>query len=148
METGACSERSASRDKPWACPDGTFVKLVLEAGTGVDKPKEGSICQVFIEAEPGGPLSYPSHSWAEVELGAGDAEWDGAMDRCLETMLTGERAELRLTGGGSIIVQLASFTQTKDSWEMSASEKWNLVIRNKEHGGKLYRATGICGHEA
>ncbi|XP_015276291.1 PREDICTED: FK506-binding protein-like [Gekko japonicus] len=135
--------RSADGGVPWVCPDGTFVKLVLEAGKGVDKPKEGSMCQVFIEAQPGGPLSYPSHSWAEVELGAGDAEWDGAVDRCLETMLAGERAELRLTGGGIIIIQLASFTPAKDSWEMSASEKWNLVIRNKEHGGELYRAGDI-----
>lgn len=135
--------RSANVGVPWACPDGTFVKLVLEAGKGVDKPKEGSICQVFIEAQPGGPLSYPSHSWSEVELGAGNAEWDGAVDRCLETMLAGERAELRLTGGGSITIQLASFTPAKDSWEMSASEKWNLVIRNKEHGGELYRAGDI-----
>ncbi|XP_054833598.1 FK506-binding protein-like [Eublepharis macularius] len=135
--------RLANGNVPWACPDGTFIKLVLEVGKGLDKPKEGSICQVFIEADPGGPLSYPSHSWAEVELGAGDAEWDGAVDRCLETMFAGERAELRLTGGGSIIVQLASFTQTKDSWEMSASEKWNLVIRNKEHGSELYRAGDI-----
>ncbi|XP_060095056.1 FK506-binding protein-like [Heteronotia binoei] len=135
--------RSANGGISWACPDGTFVKLVLETGKGVDKPKEGSVCQVFIEAPPGGPLSYPSHSWTEVELGAGDSEWDGAVDRCLETMLAGERAELRLTGGDSIIIQLASFTPTKDSWEMSASEKWNLVIRNKEHGGELYRAGDI-----
>ncbi|XP_077187283.1 FK506-binding protein-like [Paroedura picta] len=135
--------RSTSGSIPWACPDGTFVKRVLEAGQGVDKPKEGSLCQVFIEAQPSGLLSYPSHSWAEVELGAGNAEWDGAVDRCLETMLAGERAELRLAGGDSMIVQLASFTPSKDSWEMSASEKWNLVLRNKEQGGELYRAGDI-----
>ncbi|XP_061475469.1 FK506-binding protein-like [Rhineura floridana] len=131
---------SANRNVPWACPDGTFTKLVLESGTGLDKPKEGSFCQVFIKAEPGGPLTYPSHKWAEVELGGGDAEWDGIIDRCLETMLAGELAEVRLTGGGSMTVQLASFTAAKDSWEMSASEKWNLVIGNKEHGSELYRA--------
>ncbi|XP_053151572.1 FK506-binding protein-like [Hemicordylus capensis] len=135
--------RSANRDVPWTCPDGTFVKLVLETGTGLDKPKEGSVCQVFIETEPGSPLSYPSQNWAEVELGGGDADWDGIVDRGLETMLAGEQAELRLTGGGSIMIQLASFTQAKDSWEMSASEKWNLVIRNKERGSELYRAGDI-----
>lgn len=135
--------RPANGDNSWACPDGTFVKLILETGTGLDKPKEGSLCQVFIEAEPGGPLSYPSQSWAEVELGEGDAEWDGVVDRGLETMLAGERAELRLRGGGSITVHLASFTPVKDSWEMSASEKWNLVIRNKERGSELYRAGDI-----
>uniref|UniRef100_A0A8C6X198 FKBP prolyl isomerase like n=1 Tax=Naja naja TaxID=35670 RepID=A0A8C6X198_NAJNA len=110
----------------WPCPDGTFVKLILKAGTGLDKPKEGSFCQVFIEASHEGPLSYPSSRWAEVELGGGDAEWDGVVDRGLETMLAGERAELRLSEGGTITVQLASFTEAKDSWEMSASEKWDL----------------------
>ncbi|XP_063152387.1 FK506-binding protein-like [Candoia aspera] len=127
----------------WACPDGTFVKLVLKAGTGLDKPKEGSICQVFIEASREGPLSYPSHRWAEVELGGGDDEWDGVVDRGLETMLAGEQAELRLTEGGTITVQLAGFTGAKDSWEMSASEKWDLVLNNKERGGELYRAGAI-----
>ncbi|KAM6472939.1 FK506-binding protein-like isoform 2-T2 [Liasis olivaceus] len=127
----------------WACPDGTFVKLVLKAGTGLDKPKEGSICQVFIEASSEGPLTYPSCRWAEVELGGGDAEWDGVVDRGLETMLAGEQAELRLTGGGTITVQLANFTEAKDSWEMSASEKWDLVLSNKERGSELYRAGAI-----
>uniref|UniRef100_A0A6J0SAE1 FK506-binding protein-like n=1 Tax=Pogona vitticeps TaxID=103695 RepID=A0A6J0SAE1_9SAUR len=135
--------RSAHGNIPWVCPDGTFIKLVLETGTGLDKPKEGSLCQVFIEAEPGGPLSYPSHKWAEVELGGGDAEWDGVVDRCLETMLAGERAEIRLTGGGTITIQLASFTAAKDSWEMSASEKWALVISHKERGSELYRAGDV-----
>lgn len=135
--------RSTNGEVLWACPDGTFIKLVLARGTGLDKPKEGSICQVLIEAESGGPLSYPSHSWVEMELGSGDAEWDGLVDRCLETMLAGERSEIRLTGGGTIIVQLASFTEAKDSWEMSASEKWNLVISNKERGSELYRAGEI-----
>ncbi|KAJ6653456.1 hypothetical protein lerEdw1_009210 [Lerista edwardsae] len=134
---------SANGDNSWACPDGTFVKLVLEAGTGLDKPKEGSVCRVFIEAEPGGPLTYPSRSWAEVELGEGDAEWDGAVDRALETMLAGEQAELRLAGGGRITVRLAGFTPAKDSWEMSASEKWDLVLRHKERGSELYRAGDV-----
>uniref|UniRef100_A0A8D0DT44 FKBP prolyl isomerase like n=1 Tax=Salvator merianae TaxID=96440 RepID=A0A8D0DT44_SALMN len=141
----ATQPRSANRNIPWACPDGTFVKYILEPGRGLDKPKEGSFCQVFIETEPGGPLSYPSHKWVEVELGGGDAEWDGMVDRCLETMLAGEKAELRLAGEGTITLQLASFTEAKDSWEMSASEKWNLVLSNKERGSKLYRAGDIGG---
>uniref|UniRef100_A0A8C5RXN0 FKBP prolyl isomerase like n=1 Tax=Laticauda laticaudata TaxID=8630 RepID=A0A8C5RXN0_LATLA len=62
----------------WPCPDGTFVKLILKAGTGLDKPKEGSFCQA------------------------------------------------------------------KDSWEMSASEKWDLVLSNKERGSELYRAGAIA----
>ncbi|XP_070593794.1 FK506-binding protein-like [Erythrolamprus reginae] len=128
----------------WPCPDGTFVKLILTAGTGLDKPKEGSICQVFIEASHEGPLSYPSSRWAEVELGGGDAEWDGVVDRGLETMLAGERAELRLSEGGAIAVQLASFTEAKDSWEMSATEKWDLVLSNKDRGSELYRAGAIA----
>ncbi|XP_042305054.1 FK506-binding protein-like isoform X2 [Sceloporus undulatus] len=134
---------SANGNVPWGCPDGTFIKLILETGKGLDKPKEGSICQVFIEAEHGGPLSYSSHQWAEVELGGGDAEWDGIVDRCLETMLAGERAEVRMRDGGTITVQLASFTEAKDTWEMSASEKWNLVLSNKERGSELYRAGEI-----
>ncbi|XP_044275618.1 FK506-binding protein-like [Varanus komodoensis] len=135
--------RPASRGASWACPDGTFVKLVLQSGTGLDKPKEGSFCQVFIEADPGGPLSYPAHRWAEVELGGGDGEWDGVIDCCLETMLAGEQAEIQLTGGGRMTVQLASFTEAKDSWEMNASEKWDLVLGNKERGSELYRAGDI-----
>ncbi|XP_053235317.1 FK506-binding protein-like [Podarcis raffonei] len=134
----------ASKDVPWACPDGTFVKLVLETGTGLDKPKEGSLCQVFLEAEPGSPLSYPTHRWAEVELGGGDAEWDGVVDRCLETMLAGEQAEARLAAGGTVAIRLASFTEAKDSWEMSAAEKWDLVLSNKERGGELYRAGDVA----
>nr|XP_060615505.1 FK506-binding protein-like isoform X1 [Anolis sagrei ordinatus] len=132
--------QSTNGNVHWSCPDGTFIKLVQEPGKGLDKPKEGSVCRVFLEADREGPLSYPSRQWAEVELGGGDAEWDGMVDRCLETMLAGEQAEVRLRDGGTIIVQLASFTEAKDSWEMSASEKWSLVLSNKERGGELYRA--------
>lgn len=152
---GAASERSAGgaedqredsggEERPWVSPDGAFSKWVLQAGAGLDKPTPGARCQVFLTTPPGAALGYPANRWAPLELGEGDGPWDGLVDACLETMLPGERAELRAPGGPVLGVHLASFAPAPEAWQLSPAEKWALAGRHKERGSERYRAGEVA----
>uniref|UniRef100_A0A8C0GXP5 Uncharacterized protein n=1 Tax=Chelonoidis abingdonii TaxID=106734 RepID=A0A8C0GXP5_CHEAB len=123
----------------WVAPDGTFAKLILQSGAGLDKPTLGALCQVFLEAPPGVPLGYPTDRWAQLELGEGDAAWDGLVDACLETMVPGERAELWVPGGAVLGLHLASFAPAPETWQLDPAEKWALALRHKERGSERFR---------
>uniref|UniRef100_A0A8C3SG25 FKBP prolyl isomerase like n=1 Tax=Chelydra serpentina TaxID=8475 RepID=A0A8C3SG25_CHESE len=124
----------------WVSPDGALAKRVLQPGAGLDKPTLGALCQVFLEAPPGASLGYPADRWAPLELGEGDGAWDGLVDACLETMVPGERAELRAPGGAVLRLHLASFAPAPEPWQLDPAEKWALALRHKERGSERYRA--------
>ncbi|TFJ95851.1 glycosyltransferase [Platysternon megacephalum] len=124
----------------WVAPDGTFAKRILQPGAGLDKPTLGALCRVFLEVPPGVPLGYPAERWAQLELGEGDGAWDGLVDACLETMVPGERAELRAPGGAVMGLHLASFAPAPEPWQLDPAEKWALALRHKERGSERYRA--------
>uniref|UniRef100_A0A8C8RGB8 FK506-binding protein-like n=1 Tax=Pelusios castaneus TaxID=367368 RepID=A0A8C8RGB8_9SAUR len=132
---------------PWVSPDGTFTKRVLQLGVGLDKPTLGARCRVFLETPAGVPLGYPTNCWEQLELGEGDGAWDGLVDACLETMVPGERAELRAPGGPVLGLSLATFTPVPESWQLGPAEKWALARQHKERGTELYR-TGELGAAA
>uniref|UniRef100_H3AXW6 FKBP prolyl isomerase like n=1 Tax=Latimeria chalumnae TaxID=7897 RepID=H3AXW6_LATCH len=136
----------------WACPDGTFVKKVLERGTGVDKPKGGSKCRVLIDmglkAGPAPGLSCPLNCWAELTLGEADTEMDEVVEKCLESMLLGEVCEVAVThseAGLSFLLHLAEFSPGKESWELDIEEKWSSALRHKDRGTECFKEGNLFG---
>ncbi|XP_069503981.1 FK506-binding protein-like [Ambystoma mexicanum] len=144
----------------WACPDGSLLKTILKHGTGVDKPKEGSTCRLLAEVDmeqdmaAQQPLHFPLNEWAEVVLGDGDTPWGSAVDKCLETMLEGEKCSVRVAPHCSslgtlpellFIMQLAAFSPAPDSWEMDFNEKWALALHDKSMGTTHFQAGNLFG---
>ncbi|XP_029441755.1 FK506-binding protein-like [Rhinatrema bivittatum] len=141
---------------PWVSPDGTFMKTVLVQGTGVEKPKEGSLCHVHLDLEAGGApagegaFRCATGEWTELTLGEGDVPWDAVLDQCLETMLDGEVCRVRAcptrySPGCAFTLGLAGFTPGRDSWEMTFEEKWSLALRDKERGTQSFRQGNAWG---
>ncbi|XP_051852280.1 FK506-binding protein-like isoform X1 [Antechinus flavipes] len=127
----------------WHCPDGSFVKRIMVQGQGLDKPKGGSQCQVLVSGLPPG-VGLPE-GWTELTVGSGpwrDSLWGEVLEKCLETMCSGEQAELLLPGGAEppALITLASFTMGKDSWELSVREKEELASEERARGTELFRA--------
>eukprot|EP00079_Xenopus_tropicalis_P038433 XP_017952204.1 PREDICTED: FK506-binding protein-like [Xenopus tropicalis] len=135
----------------WQSPDGSFIKTILEKGSGVDKPKESAICQIFVD-----PISisstdscivkgfsYPTGCWFQSELGEGETAQDCLVDQCLETMLSGEVCHVDTPKGTRFLLRMASFENGKEPWEMDTNEKIEKAMRDHEKGGKAYRAGSI-----
>ncbi|OCT66187.1 FK506-binding protein-like [Xenopus laevis] len=141
-------ETSSSCNHPsWQSPDGSFIKTILEKGSGVDKPKECSICKIFVD-----PLSissadsctikgfsYPTGCWFQAELGEGETPLDCLVDQCLETMLSGEVCQVETAKGMKFKLRMASFENGKEPWEIDTNEKIQRAMRDHEKGGKAYR---------
>ncbi|XP_030051187.1 FK506-binding protein-like [Microcaecilia unicolor] len=145
-----------SSSSPWASPDGTFTKTILVQGTGVEKPKDGSLCHIRLDLEESGASSGErlfrclTGQWTELLLGEGDVPMDAALDQCLETMLDGEVCRVQVSptqqnSGCGFNLSLAGFTSVRDSWEMPFEEKWNLALRDKEQGTQNFRQGNAWG---
>ncbi|XP_072115132.1 FK506-binding protein-like [Mobula birostris] len=146
----------------WMCPDGSFVKKTLQAGSGLDKPKEGSWCRIYIGVDPTSSFDSKKHfpvginESVEVILGESDTWFGEVIDKCVETMLLGEQCEVLLAPGLSeaaedladrlkFTVRLDKFTICKDSWEMSFEEKWQAAMRHKTKGTEHFKNGNLFG---
>ncbi|KAG8448585.1 hypothetical protein GDO86_015614 [Hymenochirus boettgeri] len=145
-----------AKEKPccrisWYSPDGNFTKTILEKGLGVDKPKEYSVCRIFVdsisvssfESSNVGNFSYPTRCWFQAELGEGETVHDCLVDQCLQTMLSGEVCQVDANNGTKFILHMENFQNGKEPWEMDTNEKIERAIRDHEKGGKAYREGNI-----
>ncbi|MEE6527340.1 hypothetical protein FKM82_028652 [Ascaphus truei] len=141
-------EPTSSHELPcWSSPDGSFTKTILEPGSGVDKPKESSLCQIFLDplapdsGQPPSPsdFRYPTGRWFEAELGEGETVQDALADQCLETMLSGEACRVDTTTGSRFLLRMASFGPGKEAWELDTEERLRKAARDRGEGGKAYR---------
>ncbi|KAM4562369.1 FK506-binding protein-like isoform 2-T2 [Odontesthes bonariensis] len=104
-------------------------------------------------------LQTPLGDWTTLRLGEGECD---VTETCLEGMRAGETCEIQLTPFGNgqdasvsqpsegnlplcATVELQVFTQGKESWEMSAGEKWEWVKSHKERGGVRFRSGDVWG---
>ncbi|XP_051899528.1 FK506-binding protein-like [Pristis pectinata] len=146
----------------WACPDHSFVKKILQVGSGLDKPKEGSRCRVCIEVEPTSNFDSRKHfpiginQSAELILGESDTWFAEVIDKCVETMLLGEQCEVLLApglveagtdlaDGLKFTVKLEELTLRKDSWEMTFEEKWQAAMHHKTKGTEHFKNGNLFG---
>ncbi|XP_073404874.1 FK506-binding protein-like [Dendrobates tinctorius] len=136
--------------RSWQCPDGTFTKTILQPGSGVDKPKEGARCTIFLEP-PADPTTidtgYSAGSWVQIELGEGDSSRDRLIDQCIETMVPGEVCRVDCAQGSQFVLRLQSFEDGKEAWELDVSEKIKKAVRDREAGGNAYRDGNLEGAE-
>ncbi|XP_069775294.1 FK506-binding protein-like [Narcine bancroftii] len=140
----------------WTCPDGSFVKKILQVGSGLDKPKEGSRCRVLVQVEPSNNFESKHHfpiginQSVEIILGESDTWFADLIDKCIETMLLGEQCEVLLApglteagtdlaGGLRFTVKLEELTVHKDSWQMTFDEKWQAAIHHKTKGNEQFK---------
>ncbi|XP_072016452.1 peptidyl-prolyl cis-trans isomerase FKBP4-like [Amphiura filiformis] len=135
----------------------TFVKEVIQEGSGLHKPNEGATCKVLIT--PASPLpdaegiiGYPINTECEICLGTGTGSWSFAFDSCIESMRLGEQC--RLTFDAKIItspdgtewvciVYLIGFSRSKDISEMTSEEKLIRVSMLKDLGTKCFKEDRI-----
>uniref|UniRef100_UPI00398F24FA FK506-binding protein-like n=1 Tax=Pristiophorus japonicus TaxID=55135 RepID=UPI00398F24FA len=146
----------------WACPDGSFVKTILQRGSGLEKPKEGSKCRICVEMEPASNFDAETHfrsginQSVEVILGESDTPFSEIIDKCVETMLLGERCEVHLAPGlmetssdcGEglrFAVTLEELSGHKDSWEMGFEEKWEAALHHKAKGTQHFKNGNLFG---
>ncbi|XP_038671048.1 FK506-binding protein-like [Scyliorhinus canicula] len=146
----------------WACPDGFFVKKILQQGSGLDKPKEGCKCQVCVEVEPscnfdaGTHFQHGINQTIEMILGESDTQFTEIIEKCVETMLLGEQCEVLLapglmekfTDGGNrlkLYVKLEEFTLHCDSWQMGFEEKWQVAMYHKVKGTEHFKSGNLFG---
>ncbi|XP_072222841.1 FK506-binding protein-like isoform X2 [Leuresthes tenuis] len=104
-------------------------------------------------------LQTPLGDWTTLRLGEGQCD---VTEACLEGMRAGEKCEIQLTPFGierdvsvsqpsegnlplCATVELQVFTQGKESWEMSAGEKWEWIKSHKERGGVRFRSGDVWG---
>ncbi|XP_036958532.1 FK506-binding protein-like isoform X1 [Acanthopagrus latus] len=104
-------------------------------------------------------LQVPLGEWTTLRLGEGQCD---VTEACLEGMGAGENCEIFVSpvGNGPVVsvphraeenlplhatVELKAFTQGKESWEMSPSEKWEWVKSHKERGGVRFRSGDVWG---
>ncbi|CAG6021474.1 unnamed protein product [Menidia menidia] len=104
-------------------------------------------------------LQVPAGDWTTLRLGEGQCD---ITEACLERMRPGEKCEIQVTPLGNAqevsstlpsegilplcaTVELRAFTQGKESWEMSTSEKWEWVKSHKERGGVRFRSGDVWG---
>ncbi|KAM4641514.1 FK506-binding protein-like [Discoglossus pictus] len=135
---------------PWTSPDGSFTKTIIEQGSGLDKPKETSLCHIFLDplqSCSASSFSYPTGLWVHVELGEDETLHDYLVDECLETMLSGEACWVDTLLGSRFLLRMSSFENGKESWELNTEEKLQRVTRDREKGGKAFRDGNIEGAE-
>ncbi|XP_078422722.1 FK506-binding protein-like [Cetorhinus maximus] len=145
-----------------ACPDGSFVKKILQRGSGLDKPKEGSKCRVCVEVEPSCNFDTATHFQnginrsVEMILGESDTQFAQIIEKCVETMLLGEQCEILLALGLAEIftdrgkklrltVKLEEFTLHQDSWQMGFEEKWQVAMQHKAKGTEYFKSGNLFG---
>lgn len=145
----------------WPCPDGSFVKKILQVGSGLDRPKEGSRCRVCVAVDP--TSSFDSSHFpiginqpVDIVLGESDTWFAEVVDKCVESMLQGERGEVLLApglteagadlaAGLSFTVTLEEFTTHKDSWAMTFNEKWLSAMHHKARGTEHFKNGNLFG---
>ncbi|XP_067829772.1 FK506-binding protein-like [Heptranchias perlo] len=146
----------------WACPDGSFVKKILQRGSGLEKPKEGSKCLICVEMEPSSNFDAMKHfqnginQSVEMILGESDTQFAEIIEKCVETMLLGEQCEVCLAPalmemltdsreGLRFTVKLEELTIQKDSWEMPFEEKWEAAMHHKAKGTVQFKNGNLFG---
>ncbi|KAL1020481.1 hypothetical protein UPYG_G00000600 [Umbra pygmaea] len=100
-------------------------------------------------------LQVPLGVWIILRLGEGHCD---IIEGCVQGLRAAERCEVQLTpvsnracpGGAeqqtlSFSVELQSFSQGFESWQLSAVEKWTWVMSLKEHGGQRFREGDVWG---
>ncbi|XP_067865472.1 FK506-binding protein-like [Heterodontus francisci] len=156
--------REWTNPKPftWACPDGSFVKKILQRGSGLDKPKEGSKCRVCVEMESTSKFDAGTHfqnginQSVEIILGESDTRFADIIEKCVETMLLGEQCEVLLAPqlmetfidcGERLrfTVKLEEFILHRDSWEMPFEEKWQAAMHHKAKGTEHFKSGNLFG---
>ncbi|XP_048376336.1 FK506-binding protein-like [Stegostoma tigrinum] len=146
----------------WSCPDGSFVKKILQRGSGLDKPKEGSKCRVYVEVKPSSHFDAGTHfqnrinESVELILGESDTQFVELIEKCIETMLLGEQCEVipapdlmntftDCREGLRLFVKLEEFSLQQDSWEMGFEEKWHMAMHHKGKATEHFKSGNLFG---
>ncbi|GCC33687.1 hypothetical protein chiPu_0012157 [Chiloscyllium punctatum] len=162
LENAPTEEQTNPEPFTWTCPDGSFVKKILQRGSGLDKPKEGSKCRVCVDVEPSSSFDAGTHfqnginQSVELILGETDTQFVELIEKCVETMLLGEQCELipvpdlmktftDCREGLRMVVKLEEFTLQRDSWEVGFEEKWQMAMHHKAKATEHFKSGNLFG---
>ncbi|XP_046845465.1 peptidyl-prolyl cis-trans isomerase FKBP62-like isoform X2 [Xenia sp. Carnegie-2017] len=130
-----------------------FVINILQQGSGVECPQDGSRCLIEVTLSQGDKVLFERTNikWC---IGEGDVVSE-YVNECLESMHCGDICQLSIKPNvdlqepflkGVIAknlslhyeIKLTSFTEVKNSWEFSFEERWLFALRHKEMGKTFY----------
>ncbi|XP_005092592.1 FK506-binding protein-like [Aplysia californica] len=163
MAEWLCDEKS----KMWQSASGDFHKLTVREGRGFDRPLLESVCIVSIaENDTTGAsdslgdgklskLGFVIGDNIQVIIGSPQTVVMATLEKCLMTMREDEQSlfliNLPCGCGGSdgedkninitvnIKLTLHSLAGVKPSWDLSASEKYELALCHKERGREMFQ---------
>ncbi|XP_058499625.1 FK506-binding protein-like [Solea solea] len=140
-----------------------YVRVQLKADTGETESSESepvdeklSVTEVAAAEVTTFPrsqdsvLQVPLGHWMTLRLGEGQCD---VTEACVEGMRARETCEILLSPVGNGVdrcpsratVELRGFTPGKESWEMSAGDKWEWVRSHKQRGGVRFRSGDVWG---
>lgn len=143
----------------WESADHTIKKKVLKSGNFSTKPTERAVCQVIIEHILVtniilDQLTTDYHSeiinetWNEKEwtIGEANSEIDRKIERAVQMMMIGEKSLVELSVSSftspniliSFEITLKHFDPFQPIWEWSPETKYDLSLKYKEQGIKLF----------
>lgn len=114
----------------------TFQKRIIDEGTGITKPTEGSLCTVHITTvDSSSPPSinedvvgYPVVVESEICLGTGVGVLSAVFDQCLESMKAEEKCEMTLTEDMMIKAVGLETIKRLDRSVGEGGRRWTFVV--------------------
>lgn len=127
-------------------PDGSIRKQIIRTGVWGLKPTENCDCNIDIsECRPGLVEKYVAVNL--VVIGDSNTNFERLLDHCLQTMLNGEVAKvifnMKDNQEESFVLKLCSFQSKGLIYEWDAKKKYELALKHKEQGFKLYNESKI-----
>uniref|UniRef100_UPI00358EFA1A uncharacterized protein n=1 Tax=Myxine glutinosa TaxID=7769 RepID=UPI00358EFA1A len=142
---GGNGDAFGARGSLWHCPAARFTKMIVLPGWGLERPREGSKCQLrvwFMEVDenvcpvPGPPYQLGGWRWATI--GEADSDVAVVLESCVESMRKGERCVIGLMKnpggwqGQQVNIQVGDELECEKSRGSSGGEAAQVVIEEKE----------------
>ncbi|XP_027081237.1 70 kDa peptidyl-prolyl isomerase isoform X1 [Coffea arabica] len=142
--------------------DKKVLKKILEEGEGYERPNDGTVVKVKLtgKLQDGTVFVKKGHDGEEFEFKVDEEQVIEGLDRAVKTMKKGEMAlvivqpeyafgpsesqqELAVVPADSTLyyeIEMVSFVNEKESWDMNAQEKIEAAGKKKEEGNVWFKA--------
>ena len=150
-------------EEEWESPDKAILKKIIKYGSGISSPNTRSHCKIIIQdisnlLDPtqDQELKVVEGDVLDYIIGEYDSVFTDFIDKSLESMKEGEKAEIEQTnlpenGFADELfprptlfnLELVTFERSKEYYELAQTEKLNIVKHSKERGSSLYKLNKI-----
>jgi len=137
--------------------DGGIMKIVVRKGEGYQSPDDSGVCQVKYTGSANGKVFTTHDADKELELNIDtDLKMPDGLSKALQSMNKGEKStfkvrseyaygtqgnkELNIAADTDVVytIDMISFENEKQSWDMDTKEKIASMIKKKDKGNKFF----------